>query len=228
MEPNNATKLFSPPLYAETEVKQEWIDKTFYVLKVIKKKEDYQIDTYCLKNDIADPSNYHQSDILAGIEWERAEETSWKTYQFPSKYKTASFLRKKDKYADLSYPSYFIRLNNEETNAYVMPIETRILRKEFIEIIPRAKYSKVPPAKDEQRYALPKDFVIFGFDYIEPFILCNYLEKNIKFSKRKNEFNRFVDIRKKRGHPVPLDFIELYKKRRDIVNKILLDLEKAI
>jgi hypothetical protein len=171
---NNISKAFDQQLYESTKVKPEWVKKIFPVINiVIPTKEDYGIDSYWMFKD----------NVVAGIEWEQATQKSWGSYTFP--YFTCGFLTRKDKYANLVYPAFFIRVNSDCTNAYCFSICSRVLRPEYIKPIVRTGKSI---AKDgETRYEIPIEGnkIVFGLDEIEPYIVRNVL------GGRKNEVEQY-------------------------------------
>lgn len=207
---NNISKPFNRELYNTTKVKSKWINDIFHVIKVVPQPiEDYGIDSYWLTT-----SNGGTDRIVAGIEWEKATSKSWRYGNFP--YNTASFLTRKDKYANLAFKTFFIRLNSEENNAYVIPIEPQTLQKQFIHDIARSGNSIA--IEGEQRYLIPTELIVFGFDYIEPFIVAHYLQQNSMSKEDKNKkFSELVKGRAKRGCHVPSDFISMCKRRRKLL-----------
>ena len=109
--------------------------------------------------------NKSKTKKVAGLEIEVAVD-SWKSHQFP--YPTASILVKKEKYARLNYPAFFLRFNASLSNAYVVILDETTLRKEYIEKIKRRFDSRA--VDGEERYALPKGLCSWGLENVEKYI----------------------------------------------------------
>jgi len=178
---NNISKAFDKQLYCATNVRQEWVKKIFPVINVVvKTKEDFGIDSYWMHND----------QVVAGIEWEQATKKSWGNYTFP--YQTCGFLTRKDHYANLGFPAFYLRINNDCTNAYCFKICSQTLKAEYIKSISRT--GKSIAKEGETRYEIPilSNTIAFGLDEIEDYIVRNILDGR---ENEKEQYEKYLKLK---------------------------------
>lgn len=210
---NDIRKPFDPVLYANTIVKTEWIHKIFPILKIIpKQKEDFGIDSYWVRYSRKDLGNLKSNEIIAGIEWEKANSSSWSTYRFP--YSTASFLTRKDHYANLGFPAFFIRINSEESNAYVMRIDEITLNPSYVKEIKRSSNSIA--REGETRFLIPEELMVFGFENIEPFLVYE-LAKKYNVERANKMFKIYRAKKNDLGRPILDDFYTQIRTRKEFL-----------
>lgn len=178
---NNISKAFDLKLYNATKVKPEWISKIFPVINVsVPTKEDYGIDSYWM----------HNNKIVCGIEWEQASKKSWGSYTFP--YMTCGFLTRKDHYANLGFPAFYIRLNSDATNGYCFKICSQVLKPEYIKPIVRTGKSISKDGETRYEIKIEGNKIAFGLDEIEEYIVRNVLDGR---ENRSEQYEKYLKIK---------------------------------
>ena len=172
--------------------------------------EDYKIDGLWVKKDcpFEDVRNVTQKYIRAAIEHEITRKSSWPSYSF--RHPTGTCLSKKDKYVNLQYDAFFLRINNDQTNAYIHPLTQDLFK--YITPEPFILSEGSIAKKDETRYHFPTKMLMFEFDYIEPYLVKTYLEKYKTTEQQETIFQQYLEERRKLNRIVPNDFEIKYQK----------------
>lgn len=165
-------KVFDEESYKENINAFMALKELFSFLYPVLREEDYGVDVSIYNGFVA---YQKQAEPLAYIELE--VKNNWVGQNFP--FPDIQFLAKKQKFAKLDLPTYWVLFNRDCTECGIIPMRKIIICE--LDIV------KCKNIGEDYFYRIPKNQMIWGKDKIERFLVHD------SFQALKNEHNRFVN-----------------------------------